>query len=280
VEDYRLELLGYNRERFERERDERFVAWQAMKRMVEDPSVPNTEKHNLQCEFALKYGGLTFNTNPTAWIFCRGCFLKQHCCVCSRWNKGYTPSTRVIVHMHHAEWGRGSNTGIILAESLRGCEVLIKGHKEHDNTLQDILQDPGNLVAMLWPGGGALEPGQLVERVAQHPGKRLVVIVIDATWKAATNMAHRLPGGVCKVVMPPGASLFAEGYSVSLLSPIRMYRGSFEESGRVSTLEAVAALLCALGEPTEIRDGLLQNLKVKVDSMLVQKGLPTVYGTA
>ena len=50
-------------------------------------------------------------------------------------------------------------------------------------------------------------------------------------------------------------------------------------SRRVSTLEAAAALLHCLEGSQEMREGLLHNLKLKVDAAFAQKGLPAVYGT-
>lgn len=53
----------------------------------------------------------------------------------------------------------------------------------------------------------------------------------------------------------------------------------FEENGRVSTLEAVAALLFYLEGDAAVYQGLLDALKVKVDAVRLQKNVPAVYGT-
>jgi len=95
-------------------------------------------------------------------------------------------------------------------------------------------------------------------------------------------MKHRLPLGMRQVSLPPGAQLFEQDNTAkqSLLYPIRQYGGDFVTSGRVSTLEAVTALLRELDEPDDTCDALLGNLKIKVDSMLEQCGKPVAYGGA
>jgi len=67
-------------------------------------------------------------------------------------------------------------------------------------------------------------------------------------------MKHRLPLGMRQVSLPPGAQLFEPANTAkrSLLYPIRQYGGDFVTSGRVSTLEAVTALLRELDEPDDV----------------------------
>lgn len=55
--------------------------------------------------------------------------------------------------------------------------------------------------------------------------------------------------------------------------------GACAHARRVSTLEAVAALLYCLEGSEELHQGLLNNLKLKVDAARQQKGMPAVYGT-
>lgn len=43
----------------------------------------------------------------------------------------------------------GSNTGCLCAASLVGGEMLMRGHKQHDDQLQALLNDPAFTCAML-----------------------------------------------------------------------------------------------------------------------------------
>lgn len=67
--------------------------------------------------------------------------------------------------------------------------------------------------------------------------------------------------------------------SHSLFRPLRKYNGDLAETGRVCTMEAVAAALLALEGNNEMYEGLLYNLKLKVDAMRRQKHVAEVYGT-
>lgn len=68
------------------------------------------------------------------------------------------------------------------------------------------------------------------------------------------------------------------GERVSLFRGVRKYHGKAADNGRVSTLEAVAAALLALEGDEGVYQGLLYNLKLKVDGMRAQKHMPLVYG--
>lgn len=65
---------------------------------------------------------------------------------------------------------------------------------------------------------------------------------------------------------------------MSLFRPLRKYKGNAAENGRVCTLEAVAGALFALEGDQDMYDGLLYNLKLKVDAMRRQKHMAEVYG--
>lgn len=67
---------------------------------------------------------------------------------------------------------------------------------------------------------------------------------------------------------------------MSIFRGVRKYHGKAAENGRVSTLEAVAAALLALEGDEGVYQGLLYNLKLKVDAMRHQKHMPPVFGTA
>lgn len=77
-----------------------------------------------------------------------------------------------------------------------------------------------------------------------------------------------------------GRNTPAGGERVSLFRPVRKYHGKAESNGRVSTLEAVAAALLALEGDEGMYEGLLHNLKLKVDAMRAQKRMPPVYGVS
>jgi hypothetical protein len=49
----------------------------------------------------------------------------------------------------------GSNTGCLAAASLAGAEMLMRGHKQHDDQLQALLDDPSYTCAVLVSSGAS-----------------------------------------------------------------------------------------------------------------------------
>jgi DTW domain-containing protein YfiP len=211
---------------------------------------------------------------------CPNCWLLPRNCVCSKLQH-FHPTTKIILHYHHDEWSKGSNTGCITHRSLIGSEMLMRGHKDHDARLQQLMSDPTITKAILWPGPQGLTPQQLQQRAAEQTQGRLAVIALDSTWDNANRMRSKLPPDVPQLQLPPDLAL-SHGSEGSLFAPLRKYSKEAYAQGRVCTLEAVAATLLALepdGVGEEMYEGLLNNLKVKVDAMRRQKNMATVYDT-
>lgn len=161
------------------------------------PDVSGEDKGYARCAYLLRNGKLPFQ--------CRQCFLLPGNCVCGRVAK-FTPCTKLVVSMHPDEWGKGSNTGCLAAASLAGAAMLMRGHKEHDEQLQALLEDPAYTCAMLWPGEDALEPQQLLE-LSQQRGTRIALIALDGTWDCARKMKSRFPPGLLMLRVPPHLAL-------------------------------------------------------------------------
>ncbi|KAF6251607.1 DTW domain-containing protein [Scenedesmus sp. NREL 46B-D3] len=261
------------------------------------PDVSGTDKGHARCAYLLHNGKLPFQ--------CRHCFLLPGNCVCGRVRK-FAPRTKVVISMHPDEWGKGSNTGCLCAASLAGGEMLMRGHKQHDDQLQALLDDPAFTCAMLWPGDDALAPQQLLE-LAQQRGTRIALIALDGTWDCARKMKSRYPPGLLMLKVPahlalPDASrqrqqqweeqqqqqqpeqpLEQRQQQVPLQqqqhTAFDLEAGNAAQNGRVCTLEAVAGALLALEGDVAVHDGLLHALKLKVDAMRRQKHMEEVYGT-
>lgn len=236
---------------------------------VTDGATPPQERMGLRTSYILKWRKILFS--------CPTCWLLPGLCVCSRMARFAPAKTQVVVCAHHGEWGSASNSGCVLPTSLEGAEMLLYGHPDHDRRLQELVNDPTRVTALLWPGADALLPSELcAEAEARGLGGRLTVVALDATWGNARRMHGSFPPGTLTVRLPPESTL--KENKLSLLRPVRRYRGDLE-SGRVSTVEAVASLLYELEGDEAMYRGLLDNLKVKVDACRIQKNRSTVYGT-
>mmetsp|Transcript_27798 Transcript_27798/g.51386 ORF Transcript_27798/g.51386 Transcript_27798/m.51386 type:complete len:383 (+) Transcript_27798:106-1254(+) len=235
-----------------------------------DPQIPSDVKMNLKCENIIKWGKLLYA--------CDGCWLLPGNCVCKKMDKVSFDNVHVVVHLHHAEWGRGSNSGTVLHQSIKGSEMIMHYHKPHDERMKEILEDPSSLPVVLWPGDSALLPSEVKALAAERTGGRVTVIALDATWANARRLCFSYPKDTIFVKLPPENAL--GDHAKSILAPVRCYGGDAAENGRVSTLEATAALLLELTGDRTAYDTLLDNLKYKVDVMRMQNSRDPVYGKA
>ncbi|GLC45797.1 hypothetical protein PLESTM_001780800 [Pleodorina starrii] len=240
----------------------------AMVAALQDPATPPSERMALRTSYILRWRKVLFS--------CPHCWLLPGMCVCGRMQRFAPQRTRVVVHAHHGEWGSASNSGGLLPTSLEGSEILLYGHPEHDARMRDILADPSSTTALLWPGSDSLLPAQLNAIAEEQTGGRVTVVALDATWSNARRMHGWFPKGTLTVRLPPESTL--KENKLSLLRPVRKYRGDLE-SGRVSTVEAVASLLYELEGDEAMYRGLLENLKIKVDACRLQKNRSMVYDT-
>eukprot|EP00200_Dunaliella_tertiolecta_P003510 CAMPEP_0202342874 /NCGR_PEP_ID=MMETSP1126-20121109/3250_1 /ASSEMBLY_ACC=CAM_ASM_000457 /TAXON_ID=3047 /ORGANISM="Dunaliella tertiolecta, Strain CCMP1320" /LENGTH=355 /DNA_ID=CAMNT_0048933889 /DNA_START=76 /DNA_END=1143 /DNA_ORIENTATION=- len=247
--------------------DARVKAKEDVLRAVHDPNVPGVEKQRLRCDYVHSYGRALFS--------CPGCWLLPGLCVCGLLHR-IEHQTKVIVSCHPAEWCKSSNTGTAAALSTGGS-VLLRGYGEHDAQLEAAFADPSTTKAILWPGETAILPQELKAIADRQTQGRVTLIAIDAHWNGARHLVGTFPPDMLRVKLPP-ESVLTEGPR-SLLSPLRCYRGDVGSNGRVSTLEAIAALLYELEGDRAKYDLMLENLKIKVDAVLIQKSRPPLYNT-
>jgi len=287
----------------------RDVAKAALDATLRDPSVTADDKHDAAASFSMNHGPAAFN--------CRRCWLLRGCCVCrmlvSLPARALGPH-RIAVYLHHHEFGRGSSTGALVPACLGG-DAYIAGLRRDEEALRELCEREDGRVAVLWPGRGAVGVGDLPgvgeEKERNTRGKLhsdlgdddadgdddddddgdgdgrrrgWTFIAIDGTWKNARNMLKRLPEDrVVLVSLPPEALRFVRDANAgigatdgaSLLAPVRKYAGAPE--GRTSTFEACVALLRALGVDEETCKAQLENVKIKVDAVKVQKSMAPVY---
>lgn len=190
-------------------------------------------------------------------VMCYRCYLPaQHC-----WCGLITPMptrTKFVILMHPYEFKRiKANTGRLTHLCLADSELHIGESFDGHEAVQSLINDPGNYPVLLYPGreainlsaahgtgsgtGGASEtedPGAgsaLQALRAQLASRRLVVFLLDATWRLVRPMLRlstslqRLP----RVMFTNAA-------------PSRYLIKRQPEPGCLSTLEATHELLVAL----------------------------------
>lgn len=182
---------------------------------------------------------------------CYRCNWPQPHCWC--WSITPMPTrTKFVILMHPYEHKRvKANTGRLTHLCLADSELHLGiGFDEHE-AVQALINDPRNFPVLLYPGRDSrdLSKGELP--VADLAGRRLVVFLLDATWRLVRPMfrtslsLQRLP----RIMFTNAA-------------PSRYIIKRQPEPGCLSTLEATHELLGALdragldvySQPTQLID--------------------------
>ncbi len=148
--------------------------------------------------------------------------------------------THFVFLMHPKEWkrekaGTGRLTHLCLPDSVIHMGIAFDEHEE----VQALIHDPGNHTVLLYPGAEAinlslpqtaLTPGTLA-----RDGRRLVVLLLDATWACARKMLRLSPSlqRLPRIMFTPTA-------------PSRFVIKQQPQEGCLSTLEATHELLLVL----------------------------------
>ena len=149
---------------------------------------------------------------------------------------------RLWLLMHANEALRTTNSGKLLLLAHPDATLLVRGIREHDRRLAELVQRPSAVV--LYPDDNALTPAECLARAQRadvgEGGGVLDLIIIDGTWSQARMLARQLPSTVPRVALDLTA-LGTESRSL-FGSSVRTQSAEREASGRVCTLEAYALL--------------------------------------
>ena len=102
--------------------------------------------------------------------------------------------TRIVLLMHPKEHRHQKcTTGRLTCLNLANSEI-IPGVRFDDNArYRALVDDPGNLAVLLYPGKDALRLSGGGFPVPDLAGRRLVVFIVDATWPCARSIARQSP---------------------------------------------------------------------------------------
>lgn len=169
---------------------------------------------------------------------CYRCFWPKQLCWCPSLVPMPT-ATRLVFLMHPKEYKEEkAGTGRLTHLCLPNSELHMgKGYDEHE-AVQSVLNDPRNYCVLLYPGVIATnlsEPAQVPGFTAGLKQRRLVVILLDATWSGARKMLRLSPSlqRLPRIMFTPAA-------------PSRYIIKQQPQEGCLSTLEAVHELLTVL----------------------------------
>jgi DTW domain-containing protein YfiP len=166
---------------------------------------------------------------------CYRCFWPKDLCWCHTLQPMAT-RTKFVFLMHPKEFKKekastGRLTHLCLSESVIHMGIGFDNHEE----VQALIRDPANLTVLLYPGPEArnLSTGGL--SASDLGDRRLVVLLLDATWSCARKMLRLSPS----LQRLPRIMFTPAGVSRYVIK-------QQPQDGCLSTLEATHELLLAL----------------------------------
>lgn len=161
--------------------------------------------------------------------------------------------TRVVLFLHRLEERKSTNTGRLAASCLTNATIVVRGHEQAPTP--PYVPEEGRRTLLLFPHDDAVPLDRL------PPSDLPVTLLVpDGTWRQASKTRARVAGlsGLPCVSVPRG-------------DPSRYrLRAETHEDG-LSTLEAIARSLDALGEPGA-RGPLERVLRLLVERSLWSRG--------
>lgn len=168
-------------------------------------------------------------------VNCYRCFWPRELCWCGSIQPIET-KTRFVFLMHPKEFKREkAGTGRLTHLCLRNSEIQMGIEFDRHAEVQTLIEDPTNFTVLLYPGPTArnLSTGHL--RPSDLGSRRLVVLLLDATWSGARKMLKLSPSlqRLPRIMFTPTA-------------PSRYVIKQQPQPECLSTLEATHELLGAL----------------------------------
>jgi len=144
--------------------------------------------------------------------------------------------TKFVILMHPYEFKRvKANTGRLTHLCLRDSELHLGISFDGHEAVQALINDPKNFPVLLYPGRDSRDLSKNELPVADLAGRRLVVFLLDATWRLVRPM---LRTSLSLQKLP--RIMFSNA------APSRYVIKRQPEPGCLSTLEATHELLVAL----------------------------------
>ncbi len=130
---------------------------------------------------------------------CYRCFRPLKSCYC-KYIKPFDPGAKFIILMHPKEaYKQKTGTGRLTHLSLIDSEILIGINFTNNERLNELISDDKYFPVLLYPDENAWTAKSLAENSPVVSGKKLLIIVVDATWFFAKKMVklsenlHELP---------------------------------------------------------------------------------------
>ncbi len=181
---------------------------------------------------------------------CARCRRPEGVCYCAHVPRIETAS-RVVILQHPRERTVPIGTARMASLCLPGAELHVGIHWSGTPALERALSDPARPAALLYPGPGAIDV------LREPPPGPITLIVVDGTWSQTRKVVRR---------NPELAALPRYAFSPPTPSEYRIRKEPDDVC--VSTIEAIAHVLGALGGDPERCLEMLRPFRAMVDAQL------------
>lgn len=121
---------------------------------------------------------------------CYRCFRPKSNCLCPYIHEADT-GVKFVILMHPKEaFHQRTGTGRLAQLALQESEIIIGIDFSGNERLNKLLGDPHYYPVMLYPGVDAYTSDSPLLRQQVGKGRRLLVVVVDATWFLAAKMVR------------------------------------------------------------------------------------------
>jgi DTW domain-containing protein len=128
---------------------------------------------------------------------CLACRRPKETCLCPS-EPPLRTRTKIVLLMHPKEWRRQRcGTGRLACLHLADAEIIQGVAFDTNARVRELIDDPANFPALLYPGEGALDLSateSATKLAAAVSGRRITAFLVDATWACSKSVLRESPG--------------------------------------------------------------------------------------
>lgn len=129
---------------------------------------------------------------------CFKCFKPKSVCLC-KYSRELDTGVKFVFLMHPKEFRRQrTGTGYLSHICLKDSEIIVGLDFSQNKRLQELLNDEQYLPVIMYPGQDACTVNEIKQNLGNSdtpdtPGKKLLIIILDATWFCSKKMIEHNP---------------------------------------------------------------------------------------
>jgi len=191
---------------------------------------------------------------------CKGCWHVVECCICQIFvNLKVDIQPKIFIYTHFKEYGRMTNTGKFLKDSIPSVRIIYCGDNDGEEYLRNLIENEYDHTFILYPANDALTFQEYTQQKGETNLKNFNVVVLDGTWTQVKMLKKKR--------LPTIQNIKLQGNKETIS---KMRKETSKD--RVSTAEALLLLLEEMGEEMTEIEKIWEVFKKKLISADLQTG--------